>query len=91
MQYMDFRVFESALGSQRRFPPLSGHCNLETNIFHINYTIIFYPFLLNSCISCPDRPGIRETKTPLARVLYSRAQQSSWILGILNLHLEARQ
>ena len=71
MQFMDFRVFESALGSQRRFPPLSGHCNLETNIFHINYTIIFYPFLLNSCISCPDRPGIRETKTPLARVLYS--------------------
>ena len=25
-------------------PTLSGHCSLEINIFHISYTIIFYPF-----------------------------------------------
>ena len=56
---MDFRVYESALGSQGEIssePP-----NFEINIFHIRYTIIFHPFLFHFYISSIDQPGIRET------------------------------
>ena len=45
--------------------------NLEINIFHISYTIIFYSFLFHFYISCPDRPGIRESETELPRVFNS--------------------
>ena len=38
---------------------LSGLSNLEINIFHISYTIIFYSFLFHFNISCLDQPGIR--------------------------------
>ena len=41
---------------------------LEINILHISYIIIFYPFLFHFYISCVDQPGIRETRTRLARV-----------------------
>ena len=56
---MDFTVSESALGSEGvisyELP------NLEINIFHIRYTIIFHPSLFHFHISCLDQPGIRET------------------------------
>ena len=70
---------------------LSGLSNLEINIFHISYTIIFYSFLFHFNISCLDQPGIRETKTQLERVFNFRTSHSSWILGFLNLHLEVRE
>ena len=46
----------------------SGHPKLEINIFHISFTIIFYPFLFHFYISFLDQPGIRETKMQLAGV-----------------------
>ena len=60
-KFMDFRVFESALGSK-------GHPNLEIDIFHISYTSFVYPFLFPFCISCLDQPGIRETRMQLENV-----------------------
>ena len=58
---MDFRVFESALGSNGVISCLlSRHYNLEINISHISYTIIFYPFLFHFYSSCPDQPEIRK-------------------------------
>ena len=51
---------------------LSGHYNLRINIFHLTYTIIFYPVLFHFYIACLDHAGIRETKTGLARVLNCR-------------------
>ena len=44
---------------------LSGHPNLEINIFHISYAIIYYPFLFHFYISCLDQAGIMETRTQL--------------------------
>ena len=38
----------------------SGHSNIEINIFHRIYTIIFYPFVFYFYIACPDQPGMRE-------------------------------
>ena len=67
MQVMDFRVFESVLGSLGSFPLFFGHYNLEINMFRISYTIIFYPFLFHFYISCLDQLGIRE-KTQMAWV-----------------------
>ena len=50
----------------------SGHPNLEINVFHISYTIIFYPFLFHFYISCLDQPGMMETRMQLAGVFNSR-------------------
>ena len=73
-------------------PLLSGVSNLEINIFHISYTIIFYSFLFHFYISFLDQPGVRETKTELARPAFNfRTYCSSWIFGVLNLHLELRE
>ena len=44
-QFMDFRASESALGSQGVIS--SEQPNLEINIFHTSYTIIFHPFLFH--------------------------------------------
>ena len=49
-----------------------GHPNLEINIFHKSYTIIFYPILFHFYISCIDQPGMRETRIQLALVFNSR-------------------
>ena len=73
------------------FPLLSGQYKLEINLFYIRYTNIFYPFLFHFYISCPDQPWIKETWTQLAQVLNSWTLRSSWISGILNLHLEVRE
>ena len=51
---MDFNVFESVRGSSRVIPLRSGHPYLEIDIFHISYTIFFYPFLFQFYISCLD-------------------------------------
>ena len=58
-QFMDFRVSESALGSQGVIssePP-----NLEINIFHTSYTIILRPFVCHFYASCSNQAGIKET------------------------------
>ena len=54
------------------FPLRSGHSTLEINIFQIRNTIILYQIHFHFYISCLNRPGIRERKTRLARVLNSR-------------------
>ena len=70
-QFMDFRVLNLHLEVRESFPLRSRDHKLEINIFHISYTIIFYPFLIHFYISCIDRRGIRETRTELARILNS--------------------
>ena len=66
---------------------------LQINIFHISYTIIFYPFLFHFYISCLDQPGIRKTKTQLELQDVTQFMDflRLWILGLLNLHLEVRE
>ena len=63
MQFMDLMFLNLHLEVREWFPLLSGHSNLQINIFHISYTVIFDPFLFHFCFSCQDEPGIREKRT----------------------------
>ena len=55
---MDLAVLNLNLEVMELFSLSSGHPNLELNIFHITYTIIFYPFLFHFYISCLYQSGI---------------------------------
>ena len=91
-QVMDFKIFESALGSLGVISSIFWTPLFRiTKIFHVSYSITFYPFLFHFYISCVNQPRIRETKRQLALVLNSRTEHSLWIFGFLNLHLEVRE
>ena len=66
------RVLNLHLEVSELFFLRSGHPNLEINIFHISYTITFYPFLFYFYISCLNQPGMRETRMQLAQVFNSK-------------------
>ena len=70
---MDFRVFESALGSYGVISYTFWTLYLKNK--HIPYKLHYYflsMFLFDFYISCLDQTGIRERRTELARVLDSR-------------------
>ena len=89
---MHSRVLNLHLEVRVLFSLHSGHLNLEINIFHIAYTVTFYPFLFHFYISCPDQPGKR--KHERNRYGFSfQLQDITQLMDfrVLNMHVEVRE